>query len=193
MRFVQAQQGAEAHHRALTPDLADHLSRHRHIARRADDRLRLRTLPLRPIRATRGCARRSSSRPAADGTRCSSTPGPTCARRRCATRIRRVDAILFTHGHADHILGIDDVRRFNALMKRPMPCYGDARTLDDIRQTFHYVFDPAHAEGRRPAAARADARSTGPCAIGDLDGAADAALARPAADPRLPLRSRSPT
>lgn len=61
--------------------------------------------------------------------------------------IRRVDAILFTHGHADHILGIDDVRRFNALMKGPMPCYGDARTLADIRQTFHYVFDPATPKG----------------------------------------------
>src|SRR5262245_2726285 len=61
--------------------------------------------------------------------------------------IRRVDAILFTHGHADHILGIDDIRRFNALMKRPIPCYGDRRTLDDIRQTFHYVFDPAAPKG----------------------------------------------
>ena len=61
--------------------------------------------------------------------------------------IRRVDAILFTHGHADHILGIDDVRRFNALMKRPMPCYADARTLDDIRKTFHYVFDDATPKG----------------------------------------------
>jgi phosphoribosyl 1,2-cyclic phosphate phosphodiesterase len=61
--------------------------------------------------------------------------------------IRRVDAILFTHGHADHILGMDDVRRFNALMKGPMPCYGDARTLDDIRKTFHYVFDPATPKG----------------------------------------------
>ena len=61
--------------------------------------------------------------------------------------IRRVDAILFTHGHADHILGLDDVRRFNAIMQRPMPCYGDAQTLDDIRRTFHYVFDPATPKG----------------------------------------------
>jgi phosphoribosyl 1,2-cyclic phosphate phosphodiesterase len=61
--------------------------------------------------------------------------------------VTRVDAILFTHGHADHILGIDDVRRFNAMMTEPMPCYGDARTLDDIRKTFHYVFDPNTPRG----------------------------------------------
>lgn len=61
--------------------------------------------------------------------------------------VTAVDAILFTHGHADHILGLDDVRRFNAVMKRPMPCYGDSRTLDDIRKTFHYVFDPATPRG----------------------------------------------
>jgi phosphoribosyl 1,2-cyclic phosphate phosphodiesterase len=61
--------------------------------------------------------------------------------------IRRVHAIVFTHGHADHILGLDEVRRFNALMKGPMPCYGDARTLGDIRTTFHYVFDPATPAG----------------------------------------------
>ncbi len=61
--------------------------------------------------------------------------------------IRRVDAILFTHGHADHIMGIDEVRRFNYMMKRPMPCYGDAQTISDIRKTFHYVFDPAAPKG----------------------------------------------
>ena len=61
--------------------------------------------------------------------------------------VRRVDAILFTHGHADHILGLDDVRRFNAIMQRPMPCYGDAQTLEDIRRTFHYVFDPETPKG----------------------------------------------
>ena len=61
--------------------------------------------------------------------------------------IKRVDAILFTHGHADHILGLDDVRRFNHLMRRPMPCYADDRTVDDIRRTFGYVFDPATPKG----------------------------------------------
>ncbi|PYR94444.1 MAG: MBL fold metallo-hydrolase [Acidobacteria bacterium] len=61
--------------------------------------------------------------------------------------IRRLDAILFTHGHADHILGMDDLRRFNAMQKGPLACFGDAHTLDDIRHTFGYVFDPATPKG----------------------------------------------
>jgi phosphoribosyl 1,2-cyclic phosphate phosphodiesterase len=81
------------------------------------------------------------------GTRVLVDAGPDLREQALRHRIRRVDAILFTHGHADHILGMDDVRRFNALMKRPMPCYGDERTLEDIRQTFHYVFDPATPKG----------------------------------------------
>lgn len=81
------------------------------------------------------------------GTKILVDAGPDLREQALRHRIRRVDAILFTHGHADHILGIDDVRRFNALMKRPMPCYGDERTLGDIRQTFRYVFDPATPKG----------------------------------------------
>ena len=73
--------------------------------------------------------------------------GPDLRAQALGHNVRRVDAILFTHGHADHILGLDDVRRFNAIMQRPMPCYGDAQTLDDIRRTFHYVFDPATPKG----------------------------------------------
>jgi phosphoribosyl 1,2-cyclic phosphate phosphodiesterase len=81
--------------------------------------------------------------------------------------IRRVDAIVFTHGHADHILGMDDVRRFNALMKASMPCFGDARTLADVRKTFHYVFDPATPKGGGLPAL--DLREiSGPFQVGDL-------------------------
>jgi phosphoribosyl 1,2-cyclic phosphate phosphodiesterase len=54
---------------------------------------------------------------------------------------------VFTHGHADHILGLDDVRRYNHMMRRPMPCYADAQTVEDIRRTFSYVFDPRAPKG----------------------------------------------
>ncbi|HXT28846.1 MAG TPA: MBL fold metallo-hydrolase [Vicinamibacterales bacterium] len=73
--------------------------------------------------------------------------GPDLREQALRHRIARVDAIVFTHGHADHILGMDDVRRFNALMDGSMPCYGDAATLEDIRRMFSYVFDPATPKG----------------------------------------------
>jgi phosphoribosyl 1,2-cyclic phosphate phosphodiesterase len=56
--------------------------------------------------------------------------------------VERVDVILFTHSHADHVFGLDDVRRYNALQGGGIPCYGDPRTLRDIRKMFGYAFDP---------------------------------------------------
>jgi phosphoribosyl 1,2-cyclic phosphate phosphodiesterase len=73
--------------------------------------------------------------------------GPDLRQQALTHDVRRVDAILFTHGHADHILGLDETRRYTGLQKRPMPCYGDAQTLDDIRRMFAYVFDPATPRG----------------------------------------------
>ena len=52
----------------------------------------------------------------------------------------RVDAILFTHSHADHILGLDDVRPFNYMQGGPIPIYAAADTLDAIHRIFSYVF-----------------------------------------------------
>ena len=93
--------------------------------------------------------------------------GPDLRQQALRHRISRVDAIVFTHGHADHILGIDDVRRFNAMMNGAMPCYGDASTLDDIRKTFGYVFDPAAPKGG--ALPMLELRPIGgPFAVGDL-------------------------
>ena len=73
--------------------------------------------------------------------------GPDLRVQALTHRISRVDAILFTHGHADHILGIDDVRRFNMIQRRSMACYGDEATLEDIRSMFGYAFDPATVKG----------------------------------------------
>jgi phosphoribosyl 1,2-cyclic phosphate phosphodiesterase len=56
-------------------------------------------------------------------------------------RIRRIDAVLFTHAHADHILGFDELRRFNALQGAPIPCYANGFCLDILKRTFYYVFD----------------------------------------------------
>ena len=60
-----------------------------------------------------------------------------------ANGIREVDAVLFTHHHADHVAGLDDLRRFNWLMKRAVPCYGTERTLTALRRMFAYAFEPA--------------------------------------------------
>jgi phosphoribosyl 1,2-cyclic phosphate phosphodiesterase len=82
-----------------------------------------------------------------DGTSILVDAGPDLRQQALKHGIRRVDAIIFTHGHADHILGLDETRRFTGTQGRPMPCYGDAATLTDIRRMFAYVFDPATPRG----------------------------------------------
>jgi riboflavin kinase/FMN adenylyltransferase len=60
-----------------------------------------------------------------------------------STPITRIDAILYTHSHADHILGLDDVRPFNYRQKQAIPLYGLAATLEAIQRVFGYAFDDA--------------------------------------------------
>ena len=60
-----------------------------------------------------------------------------------ANDIKSVDAVLFTHHHADHVAGMDDVRRFNSITKRAVPIYGVERTLTNIKRMFHYAFEAA--------------------------------------------------
>ena len=55
-------------------------------------------------------------------------------------RVTRVDAILFTHSHADHVMGLDEIRRFNAIQNTPIPCFADSQTASEIRRTFGYIF-----------------------------------------------------
>lgn len=56
-------------------------------------------------------------------------------------RLDRLDAVVLTHGHADHILGFDDLRPYNIRQHAAMPVYGNEETFRIIRRTFAYVFD----------------------------------------------------
>jgi phosphoribosyl 1,2-cyclic phosphate phosphodiesterase len=62
-------------------------------------------------------------------------------------RVARLDAVLLTHAHADHLHGIDDLRSVNRLMQKPIPLFANARTMAEIGKRFGYVLEPA-PEGR---------------------------------------------
>ena len=123
------------------------VSRHRHVARRADDWLRLRRLPVdRPARHAIAPVHRR--RAATTACACWWTRRRTCARRRCAHDLRRIDAILFTHAHADHVMGLDEVRRFNMLSQRAdAGLRRRARRSRELRRTFGYVFESDAPKG----------------------------------------------
>lgn len=61
-----------------------------------------------------------------------------------------LDAVIYTHAHADHIFGLDDLRMFNWRRGGAIPVYGSAITLEAIRRTFWYVFEDVEAGGGKP-------------------------------------------
>jgi phosphoribosyl 1,2-cyclic phosphate phosphodiesterase len=65
-----------------------------------------------------------------------------------AAGLERVDAVLLTHGHADHIMGLDDLRRYNDLSAETIPCYGDAPTLAILSRVFGYATGPLRIPDR---------------------------------------------
>jgi len=67
-----------------------------------------------------------------------------------ARGLTRIDAVLFTHCHADHVHGIDDLRAFNHAQGSVIPCYGSAGTIDRIRTSFNYIFRENSGDGWKP-------------------------------------------
>lgn len=61
--------------------------------------------------------------------------------------VDQLDAVLFTHDHADHVHGIDDLRIFTARNRRRLPAYGPADTMMRLASRFPYIFDPAIVAG----------------------------------------------
>lgn len=66
--------------------------------------------------------------------------GPDLRQQLLAAGKARLDAVLFTHAHADHILGIDDLRQVNRVMGRELPAYGTRATLSRLDDRFDYAF-----------------------------------------------------
>jgi len=64
--------------------------------------------------------------------------------------IERVDAVLYTHPHADHVFGLDDLRVYNFRQRAAIPCFGSERTIGRLRQIFSYVFEEGQEGGGKP-------------------------------------------
>jgi phosphoribosyl 1,2-cyclic phosphate phosphodiesterase len=61
--------------------------------------------------------------------------------------LQRLDAVVFTHDHADHVMGLDDVRVFYFRQQVPIPIYADERTMTSIRRVYKYIFDQDYPYG----------------------------------------------
>lgn len=77
--------------------------------------------------------------------------GPDCRQQLMAAQVRRLDAVLITHAHADHIAGLHELRAVNRAMSQALPFYASAATLADCQSRFDYAFQPATPGFTRPA------------------------------------------
>ncbi len=62
-------------------------------------------------------------------------------------KIKRIDAVLYTHPHADHIHGIDELRSFNFVQQETIPLYGNDWVTSELKTRFGYIFNPGPVEG----------------------------------------------
>jgi len=73
--------------------------------------------------------------------------GPDFRQQVLRERIKKLDALIFTHEHKDHTSGLDDIRAYNFLQNHDMPLYGEPRVLAQIKTEFAYIFTNATYPG----------------------------------------------
>ena len=76
--------------------------------------------------------------------------GPDLRMQMLRAGVRHLDAVFYTHFHADHINGVDDLRAFNFLAKRIIPCFADPRTARELEDRFRYCFLPPDPGWAKP-------------------------------------------
>ena len=69
--------------------------------------------------------------------------GPDFRQQMLRANINQLDAIIFTHEHKDHVAGLDDVRAYNFLSKKPINIYCNDNVFKALKREYHYIFDPA--------------------------------------------------
>lgn len=67
--------------------------------------------------------------------------GPDLRQQSLRAGLSRCDAVVFTHNHVDHTFGVDELRRFNAVMQRPIDIFADQHTLDHLFRVYKHIFD----------------------------------------------------
>lgn len=92
--------------------------------------------------------------------------GPDFRQQMLASNCDRVDGILFTHEHADHTAGIDDIRPFN-FRQGEIPVYAHARVIDNLKKRFDYVFETVNKYPGAPSVKTVEVVNDTPFAIGD--------------------------
>ncbi|MFY0626634.1 MAG: MBL fold metallo-hydrolase [Reichenbachiella sp.] len=93
--------------------------------------------------------------------------GPDFRQQMLAHHVSKLDAVLFTHEHKDHVAGLDDIRSFNFLQKKDMPIYAVERVIDRLKEEFSYIF----AENKYPGVPKVEVNTISEQSfqIGDLE------------------------
>lgn len=73
--------------------------------------------------------------------------GPDFRQQMLQARIKKLDAILFTHAHKDHTAGMDDIRSFNFIQKKDMPVYAREDVIEQLKKEFSYIFEEVQYPG----------------------------------------------